>query len=103
VDRGNNLAVRETAHITSSGDGVVVQFATTTASSAMVRRGSTVRVPQRALQEAPLAGIVRAERLALAPACGGYGRSMELATTELDLLSAREEAPAAGHTPTGRI
>jgi uncharacterized protein DUF1275 len=39
----------------------------------MVRRGSTVRVRQRALQKACTAGLFLSDELAQAPACGGYG------------------------------
>src|SRR5438045_3045775 len=39
----------------------------------MVRRGSTVRVRQRALQKRRTSALSRSERLALDPACGGYG------------------------------
>src|SRR5438094_45643 len=39
----------------------------------MVRRGSTVRVRQRALQKRRTSALSRSGRLALDPACGGYG------------------------------
>jgi hypothetical protein len=46
---------------------------TATVSERMVRRGSTVRVRQRALQKRRTSAPLRSERLALDPACGGYG------------------------------
>src|SRR5438128_11429026 len=39
----------------------------------MVRRGSTVRVRQRALQKARKSGLLRPGLLEACPACGGYG------------------------------
>jgi hypothetical protein len=46
---------------------------TATVSERMVRRGSTVRVRQRALQKRRTSAPLRSERLALDPACVGYG------------------------------
>jgi hypothetical protein len=46
---------------------------TATGSQRMVRRGSTVRVRQRALQKRRTSALFRAARLALRRACGGYG------------------------------
>jgi hypothetical protein len=43
------------------------------ADSSMVRRGSTVRVRQRALQKSRKPVAFRSERLAEAPVCGRYG------------------------------
>src|SRR5687768_9375243 len=39
----------------------------------MVRRGSTVRVRQRALQKPRKTGLLLCDRLAGAPVCSGYG------------------------------
>ena len=47
--------------------------ATSCRSERMVRRGSTVRVRQRALQNPRKSGSFRSMQLAQAPVCGGYG------------------------------
>jgi hypothetical protein len=47
--------------------------ATSCVRSSMVRRGSTVRVRQRALQNPCLERVFRSCGFARAPACGGYG------------------------------
>jgi hypothetical protein len=48
----------------------------------MVRRGSTVRVRQRALQKPRTSGLLCSRRLAGSAPCGGYGAVYELSSYE---------------------
>src|SRR6476619_4030575 len=68
----------------------------------MVRRGSTVRVRQRALQKRRTSALLRSGRLARRRTCGGYGadygafasRTLS-AKVDRDLRSRRRSVPAA--------
>src|SRR5919198_3461507 len=55
----------------------------------MVRRGSTARVRQRALQKPRKLGLLRSPELARSTACGGYGALMELQVENVPLETAK--------------
>jgi hypothetical protein len=57
----------------------------------MVRRGSTVRVRQRACKIPAQAGFFVQEALLLAQRAAGMGRSVELSDTRVDRFCAKEE------------
>jgi hypothetical protein len=66
----------------------------------MVRRGSTVRVRQRALQKPRSRGVFRSVRLAGCPACGGYGALYGAFRSKTPLWTGCVASPMASRRPS---
>src|SRR5690242_16757323 len=64
----------------------------------MVRRGSTVRVRQRALQKRRTSALSRSGRLALRRTCGGYGAVYGAFASTRPTRFTRSASPAATTT-----